>query len=174
MNKVQHESDNWLDALLKPQREELPSFAWNQLRIALGQLSREHLISQVASKGKTPFSNALQETLSTHFQDNQTIRNLEIQLQIILLFRAKTRNNHLASDYVRELESDLFGSLSIFVKHHKTLYYALNIKRKNSLFKCIRSQRPVVIKNFQFKARSWTVSQLLKEYGKKISSDSKR
>ena len=144
MYKNEKELDTWLDALLEPQRAELPPIAWNQLREGLGQSRPEELISQVTSIDKTAFSKSLQRTLSTYFQNNQTVRNLEIQLQTILILRAKTRNNHLASGYVRELESGLFQEAS---RHSR--------------------QRPAVIKNFQFKARSWTVSQLLKEYGEK-------
>ena len=170
MNKNQRYSDACLDVLLEPQRAELPPIAWNQLRTALGQSSQEYLISQVASKDKTPASKALQATLSTHFQNNQTIRNLEIQLQTILILRAKTRNNHLASDYVRELESNLFREVSQHSRQRASTLKICDYKQKNdkqSLFECIRAQKPTVIKNFQFKAKAWTVDQLLKEYGEK-------
>lgn len=170
MNKIQHNSDDWLDLLLEPQRAKLPSIAWNQMRIALGQSSQEYLISQVTSKDKTPASKALQATLSTHFQNNQTIRNLEIQLQTILILRAKTRNNHLASDYVRELEANLFREVSRHSRQRASTLKICDYKQKSgkhSLFKCIRSQQPTVIKNFQFKAKSWTADQLLKDYGEK-------
>ena len=112
MYKNEKELDTWLDALLEPQRAELPPIAWNQLREGLGQSSPEELISQVTCIDKTAFSKSLQRTLSTYFQNNQTVRNLEIQLQTILILRAKTRNNHLASGYVRELETDLFQEAS--------------------------------------------------------------
>ena len=170
MYKNEKELDTWLDALLEPQRAELPPIAWNQLREGLGQSSPEELISQVTSIDKTAFSKSLQRTLSTYFQNNQTVRNLEIQLQTILILRAKTRNNHLASDYVRELESDLFREVSRHSRQRPSTTKICDYKQKSgkhSLFECIRAQRPAVIKNFQFKARSWTVSQLLKEYGEK-------
>ena len=84
--------------------------------------------------------------------------------------RAKTRNNHLASGYVRELESGLFQEASRHSRQRPSTPKICDYKQKSgkhSLFECIRAQRPAVIKNFQFKARSWTVSQLLKEYGEK-------
>ena len=149
MNKIQRDSDDWLDVLLEPQRAELPAIAWNQLHTALSQLSQKHLISQIASKDKTPFTKALQATLSTHFQNNQTIRNLEIQLQIILLLRAKTRNNHLASEYVRDLESDLFREVSQHSRQRPHKLHTYDYKHeagKHSLLECIRSQQPAVIK----------------------------
>ena len=55
MYKNEKELDTWLDALLEPQRAELPSNAWNQLREELGQSSPEELISQVTSNDKTTF-----------------------------------------------------------------------------------------------------------------------
>ena len=170
MYKNEKELDTWLDALLEPQRAELPPIAWNQLREGLGQSSPEELISQVTSIDKTACSKSLQRTLSTYFQNNQTVRNLEIQLQTILILRAKTRNNHLASGYVRELESGLFQEASRRMRQRPSTPKICDCKQKSgkhSLFECIRAQRPAVIKNFQFKARSWTVSQLLKEYGEK-------
>ena len=170
MYKSEKESDTWLDVLLEPQRAELPPIAWNQLSEGLGQSSPEELTSQLTSNDKTAFSKSLQRTVSTYFQNNQTVRNLEIQLQTILILRAKTRNNHLASDYVRELESDLFREVSRHSRQRPSTPKICDYKQKSgkhSLFECIRAQRPAVIKNFQFKARSWTVSQLLKEYGEK-------
>ena len=170
MYKSEKELDTWLDALLEPQRAELPPIAWNQLREGLGQSSPEELISQVTSIDKTTFSKSLQRTLSTYFQNNQTVRNLEIQLQTILILRAKTRNNHLASGYVQELESGLYQEVSRQSRQRPSTPKICDYKQKSgkhSLFECIRAQRPAVIKNFQFKARSWTVSQLLKEYGEK-------
>ena len=169
-NKIQRDSDAWLDVLLEPQRAELPPIAWNRLRQTLSQSSSEQLISQLTKDDETTFSKSLQRTLSTYFQNNQTVHNLEIQLQTILILRAKTRNNHLASDYVRELESDLFREVSRHSRQRPSTPKICDYKQKSgkhSLFKCIRAQRPAVIKNFQFKARSWTVSQLLKEYGEK-------
>ena len=170
MYKSQKKSDTWLDVPFEPQREELPPTAWNQLREALNQSSSEELITQLTGDDKTAFSKSLQRTVSTYFQSNQTVRNLEIQLQTILILRAKTRNNHLASDYVRELESDLFREVSRHSRQRPSTPKICDYKQKSgkhSLFECIRTQRPAVIKNFQFKARSWTVSQLLKEYGEK-------
>jgi len=169
-NKIQRDSDAWLDVLLEPQRAELPPIAWNRLRQTLSQSSSEQLISQLTKDDETTFSKSLQRTLSTYFQNNQTVHNLEIQLQTILILRAKTRNNHLASDYVRELESDLFREVSRHSRQRPSTPKICDYKQKSgkhSLFECIRAQRPAVIKNFQFKARSWTVSQLLKEYGEK-------
>jgi len=170
MNKIQHDSDAWLNVLLEPQRAELPPIAWNRLRQTLSQSSSEQLISQLTSDDVTAFSKTLQETLSTYFQNNQTIRNLEIQLQTILLLRAKTRNNHLASNYVRELESDLFREVSQSSHQKPSKPNTCDYKQKtgkHTLLECIRSQQPAVIKNFEFKAKSWTVNQLLKEYGEK-------
>ena len=112
MYKSQKKSDTWLDVLFEPQRAELPPIAWNQLRKALSQSSSEQLTPQLTGDDKTTFSKALQATLSTHFKNNHSIRDLEIQLQTILLLRAKARTNHLASDYVRELEPDLFREVS--------------------------------------------------------------
>ena len=119
--------DAWLDELLERQRAELPPIAWNQLRKALSQSSSAQLISQLTSNDKTAFSKALQTTLSTYFQYNQIIRYIEIQLQTILLLRAKARTNHLASNYIQELEADLFrektkNSLQIPSKQKKIDY----------------------------------------------------
>ena len=170
MNKIQRDSNAWLVVLLEPQRAELPPIAWNQLRKALGQSNSEQLISQLTSDDKSAFPKALQATLSTHFKNDQSIRDLEIQLQTILLLRAKVRTNHLASDYVRELESDLFQEVSKHSHQRPSKPKTCDYKQKagkHSLLECIHSQQPSVIKNFQFKAKSWTVNQLLKEYGEK-------
>ena len=170
MNKIQRDSVVWLDVLFEPQRAELPPIAWNQLRKALSQSSSEQLISQLINDDKSTFSKALQATLLTHFQNNQTIRNLEIQLQTILLLRAKTRNNYLAIDYVGKLESDLFQEVSQHSRQRPGKPNTIDYEQKagkHSLFECIRSQQPAVIKNFQFKAKSWTVNQLLREYGER-------
>ena len=171
MGKNQSELNAWLNVLLQPQQAELPPVAWNQLRKALSQSSSEQLISQVTSDDKAAFSKALQATLSTYFENNQTIRNLDIQWQTILLLRAKTRNNHLASDYVRELESNLFREATQHSRQSPSKPKTYDYKQKEgkrSLLKCISSLlQPTVIKNLQFKAKSWTVDQLLKEYGEK-------
>ena len=162
--------DAWLDELLERQRAELPPIAWNQLRKALSQSSSEQLISQLTSNDKTAFSKALQTTLSTYFQYNQIIRYIEIQLQTILLLRAKARTNHLASNYIQELEADLFREVSQHSRQRPSKPKTCDYKQKegkNSLLKCISSQQPAVIKKFQFKAKSWTVNKLLKEYGEK-------
>ena len=170
MNKNQNETDACLDVLLETHHTELSAIAWNRLHKALSQSISEQLIAQYTSDDWALFSRAIQATLSTHFQNNQSIRDLEIQLQTILLLRAKARNNYLASDYVRELESDLFREVSQYSHQKPSKPNTCDYKHKagkNSLFECIRSQQVGVIKNFQFKARSWTVNQLLKEYGEK-------
>ena len=164
------ELNTWLDTLLESQQAALPPITWHRLRQALNRSSSEELISQLRSSDKTTFSKALQATLSKHFKDNQIIRSLEIQLQTILLLRAKTHNNHLASDYVGELESDLFQEISRYSHQSPNTIETCDYNQetgKRSLFECIRSQHPAVIKNFSFKAKSWTVDEILKKYGEK-------
>ncbi len=162
------ELKTWLDVLLESQQAALPPIAWHRLRQALSRSSSEELISQLRGNDKTHFSKALQATLSNHFKGNQIIRSLEIQLQTILLLRAKTHNNHFASNYVGELESVLFQEVSQHSIQRPSKPKTCDYKQesgKRSLFECIRSQQPAVIKNFQFKAKSWTVNEILKNYG---------
>lgn len=170
MKENQGELNSWLDVLLEAQQAALPPIAWNRLRQALSQSSSERLISQLLGNDKTPFPKALQATLSTHFQNNQIIRDLEIQLQTILLLRAKARNNDIASEIIGKLESDLFREVSQYSRQKPSKPEICDYKQeagKRSLFECIHSQQPAVIKNFQFNAKSWTVDLLLKEYGEK-------
>ena len=170
MNKNQTKSEACIDVLLETHRAELSDIAWHRLRKALSQSITEQSITQLTSEDRGLFSKAVQPTLSTHFQNNQSIRYLEIQIQTILLLRAKTRNNYLATDFVQKLESELFREVSQYSlqKPSNTITCDYTHKEgKHSLFKCIRSQNVAVIKNFQFKARSWSVDKLLKEYGEK-------
>ena len=168
MKENHGELNTWLDMLLESQQAALPPIACHRLRQALSRSSSEQLISQLSSNDKTLFSKAIQATLSTYFKDNQVIRDLEIQLQTILLLRAKARNNHFASDYVGELESDLFQEVSQHSRQRPSKIKTYDYQQeagKRSLFECIRAQQPAVIKNFPFKAKSWTVNEILKNYG---------
>ena len=170
MNKNQTKSEACIDVLLETHRAELSDIAWHRLRKALSQSITEQSITQLTSEDRGLFSKAVQPTLSTHFQNNQSIRYLEIQIQTILLLRAKTRNNYLATDFVQKLESELFREVSQYSlqKPSNTITCDYTHKEgKHSLFNCIRSHEVAVIKNFQFKARSWSVDKLLKEYGEK-------
>ena len=170
MNKNQTKSEACIDVLLEIHRAELSDIAWHRLRNALSQSITQQSITQLTSEDRDLFSKAVQPTLSTHFQNNQSIRYLEIQIQTILLLRAKTRNNYLATDFVQKLESELFREVSQYSlqKPSNTITCDYTHKEgKHSLFNCIRSQNVAVIKNFQFKARSWSVDKLLKEYGEK-------
>ena len=122
---------------------------------------------------KTAFQ-ILQRTLSTYFSEQSNGSQFKIQLQTILILRAKTRNNHLAEVCPGTWSGLFLQPLDTQVKGQAPKICDYKQKSgKHSLFECIRAQI-AVIKNFQFKARSWTVSQLLKEYGEEFLLTPKR
>lgn len=122
------------------------------------------------SELKRLFAHASQATLSTQYRFSRKLRDLEIQLQTIILLRAKAVDNFLFCPYVHDLESQLFEELQkqdlvadapITTMSHRTT------EQHSNLDQCIRNNRPVIIKGINFKAKQWSVETLLTEYGDK-------
>lgn len=115
-------------------------------------------------------AHASQATLSKQRPSSTKLRDLEIQLQTIILLRAKAVDNFLFCPYIHDLESQLFEELQ--QNHFPTEDEITTASRQTAeerfnLDQCIRTNHPAIIKGIDFKARQWSVETLLAEYGDK-------
>ena len=115
-------------------------------------------------------AHASQATLSTQCPSSTKLRDLEIQLQTIILLRAKAVDNFLFCPYVHDLESQLFEEVQ---QNHFPSEVAVSTtsrrtaEERSNLDQCIRNNHPAIIKGIGFKAKQWSVETILAEYGNK-------
>ena len=115
-------------------------------------------------------AHASQGTLSKQCPSSTKLRDLEIQLQTIILLRAKAQDNFIFCPYVYDLESQLFEEVQQNQLHSEdaiTTTSRRSAEARSNLDQCIRNNHPAIIKGIDFNAKQWSVETLLAEYDDK-------